>query len=1273
MASAAGRWTPEQELAIAAGGSHVLVAAAAGSGKTATLIERIRRRLTDPAEPLEVDRLLVVTFTEAAAAEMRERLATAVQAALADDPGNDRLQRQFTLLGRATISTLHSFCLRLVRQHFYRLGLDPALAVISEHEALLLRQEVLEQLFEGRFTEEPEGAFIALVERYGGDGGGDGLKQLVLTIHDYAQSLPWPERWLTEAAERFALPATMALEETPWWEPLHRHVQIQLGQAAARLAEAERLARQPGGPTAYAEALERERQQVERAAAGSGWAAMAAAVSGIVFGKLPPVRADAADEQRKKRVQKLRADAKGVVADLTELLQRPAAEWLDDLRNVAPYMGTLVDLVRQFDAAFRRAKDTQGAVDFQDLECFALQLLVDPTATPGELRPSDVARELRERFEAVLVDEYQDINGVQDAILTLVARDGSAGEPNRFMVGDVKQSIYRFRHADPSLFLTKYQSYPEAPEPGAEGRRIVLGANFRSRAGVIDAVNFLFRQLMTAGVGEMSYDQAAELRCRADYPPLPGAASVLDGPPVELHLLDRAGLQAESPGSDEPGEAADGEEGNGGAGGVGGEAAELAEISAVEREARLVARRIRTLVEGSEGEPPLPVWDAAAGEHRPLRYRDVVILLRAVTGRANLFLEALAQAGVPAYAQLSTGYFAATEVDVCLSLLQVLDNPRQDIPLAAVLRSPLVGLSSADLARVRLAAPALDFYAAVLSAARVTDSLGPVLARFLDALERWRTAARRRPLSQVIWQIYQETGFVHYTGGMPGGAQRQANLIALYDRARQFDQFSRQGLFRFLRFIERLKAGEADLGTAPALGESEDVVRVFSIHKSKGLEFPVVILADLGKSFGRQDQQGDLLLHRGLGFGPQFVDPELRVKYPTLAWHAARQAIRLEALAEELRILYVALTRARERLILVGSGRDLADACSRWSQAATVSGWPLPDALLATAGSYLDWIGSALIRHPAGAPLLALAGVEPGPDSSVAADPSRWELHLYDAEALAELLRLEPAAAPADPVDWAAVGELRPLGRPVQSEAVALLSGRFAWRYPQAAVVQRPAKLSVTELKGLFDPEVQEPWPGQGAPGEVGRLDRRPRFLQDEGKRLTPAEFGTLMHLVLQHVDLRRPLDEADVGAQVAALAERGLITEAQAAAVDTAAIAGFFASPLGARIRRTPERVRREVAFTLGMPAAAVYPDLDPAAAAGEVVVVQGMIDLLLEEEDGFLLVDYKTDRRDPEAAAAAYRLQVLTYQRAVAAILGKPVREAYLHFLLAGQSVRV
>src|SRR5690606_832978 len=663
----------------------------------------------------------------------------------------------------------------------------------------------------------------------------------------------------------------------------------------------------------------------------------------------------------------------------------------------------------------------------------------------------------------------------------------------------------------------------------------------------------------------------------------------------------------------------------------------------------------------------------------------VAVLLRATRHKANAVLEVLARHGVPAYAELGTGYFAALEVETMLALLTVLDNPRQDIPLAAVLRSPLAGFSPADLARIRAAGKAAaraggdgagragDFYDAVLAAARADlGSLSQRLQAFLQRLDEWRTRARRGPLSELVWHILTEAGYFDYAGAMPGGRQRQANLRAFYERARQFDTFARPGLARFLRFIDRLRQGAGDLGTAPAVGESDDVVRVMSVHKSKGLEFPIVVVLDAGRPFRHPAGHRHLAFHRELGLGAAVVDGQRRLAWPSLLHAAVKERRRREELAEEMRLLYVALTRARERLIVIGSGGRLDRLCSGWAAAAEHRGWPLPDDTLLDAQHWLDWLGPALCRHRAGAPLRALGGFGGEPaDPAVARDGSRWAVRVWSP---AEVNRLTRAAVdrPSPPLSWSAIAALQPLEGVDDAPVRALLADRIRWQYPWAGLAGLPAKQSVSELKRRWDAQDD----GESAPAVPLslRLARRPRFLQAGGGALTASERGTAVHTVLEHLDLQGPLDADGIRVQVEAMVAEGRLTPEQAAAVDAHQLALFFASSLGQRLRRHAGRLLREVPFTLALPAAEVYPELDPALAAEERVVVQGVIDALLPTEQGLVLIDFKTDAvpaAGVPAAARRYATQIALYARAVQTIYRRAVTEAYIVFLAAGQAV--
>lgn len=1230
-----------------------MVAASAGTGKTMVLVERIISLITDPVRPVDVDRLLVVTFTNAAAAEMRERIGRALAAELSKQPGSAHLQRQAALLGRASISTIHSFCLELLRQYFYLIDLDPAFRVADETEVALIQEEVLEDLFERRYTAENNQSFTALVDCYGGRREDEALQQLVLETYRFARSTPRPEDWLAGLPLGFDLPAGASFDQLPWSPVLKEALLVELAAALNSLELAAGLARRPDGPQVYLANLEVERDAVHSlhraCSSGAPWADLQALVKGLRFEKLKPCKKEDTDPGLAEQARKLRDSAKKKVAGLAaEYFSRTAEELCEDLRELAPLIAELAGLALEFGEAYQKGKAARGVVDFNDLEHYCLRILEEPgPAGPG---PSGAALELQDRFIEVLVDEYQDINSVQEAILTRVSRPGR--EANLFMVGDVKQSIYRFRLAEPGLFLAKYRRFPG--EKGGPERRLHLTRNFRCRRGIIDAVNFIFRQIMTPAVGEMAYENSAELVYGAGYPPAPDES----GEAVELYLIERDSPAAEAEQAENP---AGGEMEEAGEGG--GQADAEEELDAVQKEARLIAARIKELVEGTPGgSPGFQVFDRELQAYRPLVYRDVAVLLRATAGYANTYLEEFRQEGIPAYAELATGYFEATEVETVLSLLKIIDNPRQDVPLAGVLRSPVVGLGAAELAKIRLARPRGDFFDAVVAAAlEEQGDLGRRLTEFLRKLEAWRTAARQGTLADLIWTIYRETGYYDFVGGLPGGGQRQANLRALYHRAQQYESTAFRGLFLFLRFIERLRDGGRDLGAARALSERENVVRVMSIHKSKGLEFPVVFLAGLGNKFNLKDLSKDMLMHKDLGLGPRLVNAAARVTYPTIARLALKHRLRMEALAEEMRVLYVALTRAREKLVLVGSARKLPNCLRRWCAPAGAAGWTLPGGELAGAASYLDWLGPALARHRDGSQLRELGFCEEEPPAEVLGHASRWKISVTGCRA-----RLE-AAGPGGEELWARVRRLEPLEG--NGPLAGLVKTRLEWAYPRAGLPARPAKASVSELKRRFDLlEAADEQPANDFRPPVGG---RPLFLMEE-RGLTAAEAGTALHLALQHLDLKGPLDAGRIKEQVEGLVERELLTPEQAAAVPVVKVAAFFAGPLGRRVLAGRE-VLREMPFTLALPAGEIYPELG--AESTEAVLVQGVVDCLVDEGDGFLLIDYKTDRISPEQLAGAarrYRGQLNLYARAVETILDRQVKEKYLYLFSLGLELR-
>ncbi|MED0756153.1 helicase-exonuclease AddAB subunit AddA [Aneurinibacillus thermoaerophilus] len=1255
-------WTDQQWEAIAARGSNVLVAAAAGSGKTAVLVERIIRRISDEQDPIGVDNLLVVTFTNAAAAEMRHRIGEALEKAVARNP-SPYLRRQLTLLNRASITTLHSFCMEVLQRYYYLIDIDPSFRIADDTEAKLLRQEAIDQLFEEEYGEEEENSlFFRLVDSYTSDRSDMELQELVQNVYEFSRSHPWPEHWLEEMARMYKITKFEEFCALPWFDSLRQSVWLELNGAMELLRQAADIARMDGGPAPYLGTLDQDATLIERLIHTSygTWEELYEAFQGAAFSRLNSCRGADYNKTLVEQVKHLRDRVKKIVEELKdELFAVSPRLHFENVQEMGPLIDKLIDLVRKFGERYSALKQEKGLVDFSDLEHYCLQILRDETATPDNLIPSAAALEYRAQFGEVLVDEYQDTNAVQEMIISLVTKDSEA-EGNLFMVGDVKQSIYRFRLAEPGLFLDKYKRF--MPDGRGGGKRIDLAMNFRSRREVIDGTNFVFQQIMSETIGEVEYDEAARLVFGAkDYPETEETDSC-----IEVMLIDRNKTKSKDEESvplqenmEEGGEANTGQ------------ASDPSELETAQLEARLIANKIKKLV-GATGENPYLVYDKMSKTMRPAQYRDIVILLRSASSLASVMAEEFKWQGIPAYAELSGGYFAATEIEVMTSLLHVIDNPFQDIPLAAVLRSPLVGLNAEELAQIRLAQKENSYYEALLAyLEQHADDQPPLwrkLNEFLTRLQNWRTEARQGALSSLIWQIYRETGYYDFVGGLPGGKQRQANLRVLYDRACQYEATSFRGLFRFLRFIEKMQEQGGDMGTARALGEQEDVVRIMTIHKSKGLEFPIVFVAGLSKQHNLQDLRRNFLLHKELGFGPKYVDPVQRISFPTLPLISMKRRMRLELLAEEMRVLYVALTRAREKLLLVGTVDNLAKAVGKWAQHVSLPSWMLPDYELVKGRTYLDWIGPALIRHRDGELLYAyIDRTERAPDF-IREHPSRWKIKCYQAF---ELIEVSGEEEQIQQEIARAVAEGRPV--PVSSPYRETVERQLSWKYPYRKATELLSKLSVSELKRRRQAAMQRE--EVGGPAYMSGLFRsetaeRPQFLSE--KKLNAAERGTATHTVMQQLPLDCALTKEEIEEAIARMVRQELLTPLEAQAIDIVQIERFFQSDISRKIRENGGRIFREIPFNLSLPASEVYPEWNRGENGtdeqlDETVLLQGVIDCLVEYEDGWILLDYKTDNTVdlPDALLKArYRDQLASYARAVEEITGRPVKEKVLYF---------
>ncbi|WP_051330718.1 helicase-exonuclease AddAB subunit AddA [Aneurinibacillus terranovensis] len=1260
-------WTDEQWEAIASRDTNTLVAAAAGSGKTAVLVERIIRRILEEERPVDVDRLLVVTFTKAAASEMRQRIGAALDKALAANPASLHLRRQLTLLNRSSIMTLHSFCMEVLKKYYYFLDLDPGFRIADDTEAFLMRQDTLEQLFEEEYG-NADPVFFQLVDAYAGDRNDAALQRLVQKLYDFSRSHPWPDAWLDDMADMFTVSDLPTFFQRPWFHALHADVLMELRGSAALLQLAADISESEGGPLPYVETIRKDQMMLHKLclAADHSWQALFDAFSGIHFDKLKPCRGDGYDKSLQDKVKDIREQVKKRVQSLqAELFRISPEEYLENVRQNAPLVRKLVELVKSFEERYRMAKREKGLVDFADLEHFCLQILRHPSSTPEKLEPSVAALDYRVQFSEILVDEYQDTNLVQEAIVRLVSRDDESGG-NLFMVGDVKQSIYRFRLAEPGLFLAKYKTFMR--DGSGPGKRIDLAKNFRSRREVVDGTNFIFRQIMNETVSEIAYDEAAELVLgAADYP----ETAEVDHA-VELLLIDR-NVEKDDETHSESG--ADAEADETAAAGEGTETSpDPSEWEIAQLEARLIARKIKEIIGGANGKKHL-VYDKQTKSMRPVMYRDIVILLRASSEWAPTMAEEFRLEGIPAYAEISTGYFSATEVEVMTSLLRVIDNPFQDIPLAGVLRSPIVQLTAEDLAQIRLASNNGSFYEAVLAYVREThdaeeNHLQEKLEQFIEQLNRWRTEARQGALSSLIWQIYGETGYYDFAGGLPGGRQRQANLRALYDRALQYESTSFRGLFRFLRFIERMRDQGSDLGTARALSEQEDVVRIMTIHKSKGLEFPVVFVAGLAKSFNFMDVNGSFLLHKELGLGPKYVDTNLRISYPSLPFAAMKRRMRIEQLAEEMRILYVALTRAREKLYLVGTVKKFDKMVRKWSGTVSWPHWTLPDYELVRGRCYLDWIGPALMRHREADDWLACTGEAGRADDFLRLDASVFTCSLYRAEELVQSLDDEKEAK--TEIEHALANGLPvPYTGPHRED----VESRLAWQYGYSKAQAHLAKQSVSELKRRMQALMIDEAIPVSRTGIFRRESaERPQFLSE--KKINAAERGTAMHTVMQHLPQNRAVTGDELEQSIRAMVSDELLSEAEAEAIDRTQIEEFYRTSIGGKLLAA-SNVEREIPFTLALPADEAYPDWTAGSEEErETILLQGVIDCLIDMGDSYLLLDYKTDDTagiSDSVLAERYRIQLDWYAKAVERIANKPVREKVLYFFDGSRTIYI
>lgn len=1260
------KWTPEQESAIMSpkdsnlGAQTLLVAAAAGSGKTAVLVERIITRLKDMENPLSVQELMVVTFTKAAAAEMSARIGVALAKAMesTDDKAlQARLERQLNLLPSAHISTLHSFCQWVIRSYFYKLDIPPTARIGNEAEMALLKQEVLENLLKEAYEHNMYGIFD-LSDFFSDDKSDAGLQDKVLSLYEFAMSQSNSDGWMRHAVEPYKVAQEQDLRDTLWGRAMWDDQQAEIDRIADRIEQMEPLLESPVGPKKWDKVYQEQLAALAQLKGVQTWSDMVDVCRNLdTFTKASFTSLGKALE---------RGEVDGALADEFKSLGSQNKDSLKGMKNGLfhidesvlqqqfkdqyPLIHNLVELTIAFHKAYDEAKKEQGIMDFSDLEHLCLALLVEP-GTEDDPQPSEVALELQDTFKEIMVDEYQDTNGVQETIINLISR-----VDNRFYVGDVKQAIYSFRMADSSLFMNKYNTYGLMND--AVERRIDLAKNFRSHENILTTTNFIFYQIMTQEAAELDYGEKESL--------IPGriveeAPSDWVGGTVELHLLDTSDTNRSDETDGDSETAGDEPENN-------------------ERELDFIIQKIKELHASKKQ------VQNADGSFRQIQWRDFAVLRRSLAGWGTRAVAAMRQAGIPAVVNERDGYFEAQEIQLLLSLLQIIDNPEQDLPMAAVLHSGLVGLDANELGALRLTGDGSLWSVMPLYAEQAQDEH---LLQFIAHIERWRTLSRRHGVADLLWDIYETLDYVNYVGAMPNGLVRRANVMALYERAKGFESSGFRGLFRFLRFVESLRDSNQDMAVANVVTEADDVVRLMTIHKSKGLEFPVVFLSGVQKKFNTMDFNSPLLVDKNGGIGLKGYYPDIRVSYPSMPWLYCK-SIKSDAMkAEEQRILYVALTRARDKLFLTGyinkEIKKEKGVGAHIKHAALTQTQALGADLIKAGNSYLHWLLIAFARHlDGGASLRNIIELEGETNFDLLDRQCQVKVEIHDGSLYGDL------DYKAD-VDETTINTVRVLGKVNDVALPEEIVQRFAFTYPNLVAAKTTAKISVSELKRRFaerDAEAvsatdvsmqQKPVIScnitEDTTGENAILDtsiptineteladsvfgRKPLAIAAADEVVTGAQWGTLMHEAMQWLPVKK-YTQKSMTDMLDLLQAEGKFSDEERSLLSDRSLYGFFNSDLGHRLIAS-KRVERELPFSMLFDGNRVYPDVEN----GERLFLQGIIDTVFVEDDQWVLVDYKTDRiKSGDELIRRYKIQMDLYKEALERLTNMPVKASYIY----------
>ena len=1344
------KWTQEQQNVIDSRGGNLLVAAAAGSGKTAVLVERIIQMILNSDLKIDIDKLLVVTFTNAAASEMRERIGDAISKKLDENPEDEHLQDQLVLLNKASITTIHSFCLEVIKSNFHKINLDPNFRIGDETECSLMKLEAIDETFDILYEQNDE-EFCYLVDCYAEKRGDSNLQNLILSIYSFVMASPYPKVWLKESAEDFNITDDFDFATSKWAKAILETVKIQMEGIEKSLCKAIEDVDGIDELVTFTDKLKIEYEKIKEIlyACDTSWSDAYRQISSMTFEnyakgvKRIPKDAPSYIKEEKDKAKKIRDNAKKSIEKIkTSVFNKNYDDLKDEIKFLYPIVKSLSDVVLMFEQIYSQKKRDKGIIDFNDIEHFALQILTETDENgdfvfdeEGKNIPSDIALEYREKFYEIFIDEYQDSNQVQEVILSTIAKQK---EPNRFMVGDVKQSIYRFRQAKPEIFLQKYATYDT--DLSSKYKKIMLYKNFRSRKEVVDSVNYIFEHIMSKNLGEIDYNEEEKLNLGANFEEVEDEKIILGGA-TEIHLMEKKVPEVEDPDEEE-------EEGE--------------DLDASQIEARMVGKIIRDIMRPNENGEIMQVFDKKLETYRNVEYKDIVILLRATSAWAPVFAEELINMDIPTYADMGQGYFETMEIQVIMSFLKVIDNPMQDIPLIAILRSPIYGFTPEDFIDIRITDKKISFYEAMrmfvgekidlsneeeqdIAEDEISDDTGNEIIdlnineensyvdadmddyyqninyedfeyeneefiyndevmyesyisenieddliyeinsniegdeesqkselelkvrRFLDDLKELQEKSMYMSTDEFLWYIYTNSGYYAYCGALPGGSQRQANLRILFERAKQFEETSFKGIFNFINFISKLKKSNSDMGSAKTLGENANVVRIMSIHKSKGLEFPIVICSGMGRNFNTMDFRKDVLYHHELGYGPQIVDFERRISYPSIAKEALKCKINIENISEEMRILYVALTRAKEKLIITSSIKDIEQNMHKWSSNISTEKMVSKYDIL-NGKNYMDWMMPAIIKHKDLEDIRETYNLS---TSISMEDESKWSVKTWSRDDIDfEKHEKEGIREVLNTMDLSQH----------DTEYYEQIEKKLNFEYPYLGVVKKAASISVTEIKKRQE-EYEEQDDSLGLYKHKTTL-KKPKFLSESQKteKITGARRGTIVHLIMEVLDFEKVNTESEIKAQIQDLVKRRIITEKESQVLSPRKIMRFFKSPIAKRMLSS-KFVKREQKIYTQIKMNDIYLNDEifknnRETYENESVMLRGVIDLYFEEDDGLVILDYKTDfvdENNKKEIIHKYKKQIEIYADVLSKLTGKKVKEKYLYLFGIDKQVKV